>query len=452
MYEPYPVPEIAREHKKFRYSSLWAFAKQDLRLLAFFLIIAAFIGFGTGYLGPCLLVAFGLFFALQMRSLYLVNDWISNRPYDVPPNLDGIWGALLFNVYRAQRQERIVQAEMVGLIDRAQSSLVALQEAVVLIDENHQIEWWNPAAEKLLGIQSLDLGRNILTILRQPIFIEYFHHIDESPDGLKMKSSVFEDHYVQVKMTRFGGESRLLVAYDVTRMHNLEQMRKDFVDNISHELRTPLTVLSGYIETFTDQEDINPRWKRAFDQMQSQTRRMNALVNDLLLLSRLENDKNIVKNQIIDMPNLMNQLFDDAQAYNVDYGHTLNLDIDSHCDLIGSDMELASAFTNLITNAIKYTPKGGTVTMGWHDDDENGYFTVQDTGIGIDPKHLPRLTERFYRVDSARSRQTGGTGLGLAIVKHVLMQHNAHLEIESKENQGSLFKVVFPKERLYKML
>ena len=452
MYEPYPVPEIAREHKKFRYSSLWTFAKQDLRLLAFFLIIATFIGLGTGYLGPCLLVAFGLFFALQMRSLYLVNDWISNRPYDVPPNLDGIWGALLFNVYRAQRQERIVQAEMVGLIDRAQSSLVALQEAVVLIDENHQIEWWNPAAEKLLGIQSLDRGRNILTLLRQPVFIDYFHHIDDAPDGLKMKSSVFEDHYVQVKMTRFGGESRLLVAYDVTRMHNLEQMRKDFVDNISHELRTPLTVLSGYIETFTDQEDINPRWKRAFDQMQSQTRRMNALVNDLLLLSRLENDKNIVKNQIIDMPNLMNQLFDDAQAYNVDYGHTLNLDIDSHCDLIGSDMELASAFTNLITNAIKYTPKGGTVTMGWHDDGEQGYFTVQDTGIGIDPKHLPRLTERFYRVDSARSRQTGGTGLGLAIVKHVLMQHNAHLEIESKENQGSLFKVIFPKERLYKML
>ena len=396
--------------------------------------------------------ACALFFALQMRSLYLVNDWISNRPYDIPPNLDGIWGALLFNVYRAQRQERIVQAEMVGLIDRAQSSLVALQEAVVLIDENHQIEWWNPAAERLLGFQSLDRGRSLLTILRQPIFIEYFHHIDDAPDGIKMKSSVFEDHYVQVKMTRFGGESRLLVAYDVTRMHNLEQMRKDFVDNISHELRTPLTVLSGYIETFTDQEDINPRWKRAFDQMQSQTRRMNALVNDLLLLSRLENDKSIVKNQIIDMPTLMNQLFDDAQAYNVDYGHTLNLDIDSHCDLIGSDSELASAFTNLITNAIKYTPKGGTVTIGWHDDGEQGILTVQDTGIGIDPKHLPRLTERFYRVDSARSRQTGGTGLGLAIVKHVLMQHNAHLEIESKENQGSLFKVIFPKERLYKML
>ena len=449
MYEPYPVPELASEHKKFRYSSLWTFAKQDLRLLAFFLLIAALIGFGIGYLWICILIAFAVFFALQMRSLYLVNEWISNRPYDVPPNLDGIWGALLFNVYRAQRQERIVQAEMVGLIDRAQSSLVALAEAVVLIDELHQIEWWNPAAEKLLGIQQLDQGRNILSILRQPSFIEYFTNIDLAPDGLKMKSSVLEDHYVQVKLTRFGRESRLLVAYDVTRMHNLEQMRKDFVDNISHELRTPLTVLSGYIETFTDQVDLNPRWKRAFDQMQSQTRRMNALVNDLLLLSRLENDKKVAKNQIIEMPSLMNQLYDDAHAYNVDYGHTLNLEIDSHCDLIGSDMELASAFSNLITNAIKYTPKGGTVTIGWHDDGTHGYFTVEDTGIGIDPKHLPRLTERFYRVDSARSRQTGGTGLGLAIVKHVLMQHQAHLEIESKENRGSLFKVVFPKERLY---
>ena len=451
MYEPYPVPELTREHQKFRYSSLWTFAKQDLRLLAFLLLIASFIGIGIGYFWILIFIAFSIFFVLQLRSLYLVNEWISNRPYDVPPNLDGIWGALLFNVYRAQRQERIVQAEMVGLIDRAQSSLVALAEAVVLIDESHQIEWWNPAAEKLLGIQPLDRGRNILTILRQPSFIEYFNHIDQAPDGLKMKSSAFEDHYVQVKMTRFGGESRLLVAYDVTRMHNLEQMRKDFVDNISHELRTPLTVLSGYIETFTDQEDLNPRWKRAFDQMQAQTKRMNALVNDLLLLSRLESNKQIAKNQIIEMPSLMNQLFDDAQAYNVDYGHTLNLEIDSHCDLIGSDMELASAFSNLITNAIKYTPKGGTITMGWHDDGVQGYFTVEDTGIGIDPKHLPRLTERFYRVDSARSRQTGGTGLGLAIVKHVLMQHGAHLEIESKENQGSTFKVVFPKERLYHM-
>ncbi|MEG0170800.1 MAG: phosphate regulon sensor histidine kinase PhoR [Acinetobacter sp.] len=452
MYEPYPVPELAREHQRFRRSNLWTFAKQDLRLLLFFLLIASLIGFGVGYFWSCIFVAFVLFFFLQLRSLYLVNEWISNRPYDVPPNLSGIWGALLFNVYRAQRQERIVQAEMVGLIDRAQSSLVALAEAVILIDDQHQIEWWNPAAERLLGINPLDRGRNLLAILRQPSFIEYFNHIDQAPDGIRLQAQMDEDHYVQVKLTRFGGESRLLVAYDTTRVHNLEQMRKDFVDNISHELRTPLTVLSGYIETFIDQDDITPRWKRAFTQMQSQTKRMNALVNDLLLLSNLENNKKVAKNQIIDMANLMNQLFDDARAYNLDYGHTLNLDIDSHCDLIGSDMEIASAFSNLITNAIKYTPKGGIITIGWHEDGDHAYFTVQDNGIGINPKHLPRLTERFYRVDSARSRQTGGTGLGLAIVKHVLMQHGAHLEISSKENEGSTFTAVFPKERLYRIV
>ncbi|MCH7313870.1 phosphate regulon sensor histidine kinase PhoR [Acinetobacter sp. ANC 3882] len=452
MYEPYPVPELAREHQRFRYSSLWTFAKQDLRLLLFFLLIASLVGFGVGYFWSCIFVAFVLFFLLQLRSLYLVNEWISNRPYDVPPNLNGIWGALLFNVYRAQRQERIVQAEMVGLIDRAQSSLVALAEAVVLIDDQHQIEWWNPAAEKLLGISPLDRGRNLLSILRQPSFIEYFNHSDQSPDGIRLQAQMDEERYVQVKLTRFGGESRLLVAYDTTRVHNLEQMRKDFVDNISHELRTPLTVLSGYIETFIDQDDITPRWKRAFTQMQSQTKRMNALVNDLLLLSNLENNKKVAKNQIIDMANLMNQIFDDARAYNLDYGHTLNLDIDSHCDLIGSDIEIASAFSNLITNAIKYTPAGGIITIGWHEDGDHAYFTVQDNGIGINPKHLPRLTERFYRVDSARSRQTGGTGLGLAIVKHVLMQHGAHLEITSKENEGSTFTAVFPKERLYRMI
>lgn len=449
MYEHYPTPDISREYKNYRYSSLWSYAKQDLRLLGFFLIVAGLIGFGIGYPMLWLSLAMVLCIGLRLHTLYLVNDWISHRPYDTPPNVSGLCGALAFNIYRAQRQERVVQAEMVTLIDRAQSSLFALAEAVVITDELHQIEWWNPAAEHLLGIKQQDKYNNLLGILRQPIFVEYFHNMEQHPDGIKIKSSIYEGRHVQIKLTRFGTESRLLVAYDITRIHNLEQMRKDFVDNISHELRTPLTVLSGYLETFTDQDNFNPKWQRAFDQMQSQTRRMNALVNDLLLLSRLENDRKMAKNQIVDMPTLMTQLFDDAQAYNTEYGHMLNLDIDSHSDLVGSDIELASAFGNLITNAIKYTPKGnGTITIGWHDDQENGYFTVQDNGIGIDLKHLPRLTERFYRVDSARSRQTGGTGLGLAIVKHVLMQHGAYLEIESQLNKGSCFKAIFPKDRL----
>lgn len=431
-----------------RYSALKNYISEDLRKLAFILVIAGFIGLGIEHFILCITLGVLFFFGLQLRYLYIVNQWISERSHEVPPELSGVWGALLFNVYRAQRRERIMQAEMVGLIDRAQSSLMALEEAVVLIDEQHCLEWWNPAAERLLGLKIGDHKRKVLTILRQPEFIEYFNNVNAFPDGLIIESSLYDSRFIQSKLTRFGYESRLLVAYDVTRVRKLEQMRKDFVDNASHELRTPLTVLSGYLETLSENDEMPPRWKRAFDQMQQQTRRMNALVNDLLLLSRLENEKIEAKNQIIDMAELMNQLFDDAQGYNAEYGHTLNLNLDSHHDLIGSDMELASAFGNLITNAIKYTPPQGTVTIAWQDRGDEAIFSVQDTGIGINPEHLPRLTERFYRVDSGRSRDSGGTGLGLAIVKHVLAQHDAYLEIESKEQLGSIFKVIFPKHRL----
>lgn len=431
-----------------RYSALKTYITEDLRKLIFILIVASLIGLGIERFVLCISLGFIVFFALQLRYLYIVNQWISQKSHEPPPELSGVWGALLFNVYRAQRRERMMQAEMVGLIDRAQSSLMALEEAVVLIDEQHCLEWWNPAAERLLGLKIGDHKRKVLTILRTPEFIDYFKNVNDCPDGLIMESNVLDGRFIQTKLTRFGYESRLLVAYDVTRVRKLEQMRKDFVDNASHELRTPLTVLSGYLETLSENDEMPPRWKRAFDQMQQQTRRMTALVNDLLLLSHLENNKIEAKDQIIDMAELMNQLFDDAQGYNTEYGHTLNLNLESHHDIIGSDMELASAFGNLITNAIKYTPPQGTITISWQDRGEEAVFSVQDTGIGINPEHIPRLTERFYRVDGGRSRETGGTGLGLAIVKHVLAQHDAYLEIESQEQLGSIFKVIFPKHRL----
>lgn len=441
--------QIKSETSEERYSALKSYVSEDFQRLLLILIIAGLIGIGIDYFLLSMTLGLIFFFSLQIRSLYIVNQWISQHSQDAPPDLSGVWGALLFNVYRAQRRERMLQAEMVGLIQRAQSSLRALEEAIVLIDEQHCIEWWNPAAEDLLGLQSSDYKRQVLTLIRSPEFIDYFNHVNDYPDGLVLEALTPHTHYIQVKLTRFGHESRLLMAYDVTRIRKLEQMRKDFVDNVSHELRTPLTVLSGYLETLSENDEMPPRWKRAFDQMQQQTRRMNALVNDLLLLSRLENETLQAKNQIINMAEMMNQLFDDAQGYNTEYGHSLNLQLDSHNDLIGSDMEIASAFGNLITNAIKYTPSPGTITIAWQDRGEDTVFSVQDTGIGISPGHLPRLTERFYRVDSGRSRDTGGTGLGLAIVKHVLAQHDAHLEIESQEQIGSIFKAVFPNTRLH---
>ena len=445
---PEDLQEPSSPQSTERYSALKTYITEDLRKLIFILIVAGLIGLGIGHFLLCISLGTLGFFALQLRYLYIVNQWISQSSNEPPPELSGVWGALLFNVYRAQRRERRMQDEMLGLIDRAQSSLMALEEAVVLIDEQHRLEWWNPASERLLGIKSGDHKRKILTILRHPEFIDYFNHVNDFPDGLSIDSSFHDGRFLQMKITRFGTESRLLVAYDVTRVRKLEQMRKDFVDNASHELRTPLTVLSGYLETLSENDEMPPRWRRAFDQMQQQTRRMTALVNDLLLLSHLENDQLKAKDQIINMAELVNQLFDDAQGYNTEYGHTLNLNLESHYDIIGSDLELASAFGNLITNAIKYTPPQGTITISWQDRGDEAIFSVQDTGIGINPEHIPRLTERFYRVDGGRSRETGGTGLGLAIVKHVLVQHDAYLEVESQEQLGSIFKVVFPKHRL----
>ncbi len=209
-----------------------------------------------------------------------------------------------------------------------------------------------------------------------------------------------------------------------------------------------LTVLAGYLETFLDQDDLNPRWRRGFGQMQQQTRRMTHLVNDLLLLSRLENESSSAVSQI-DMPALMAQVFSDAEAYNAEYGHSLHLHIDSHAGLRGCEQDIASALSNLVTNAIKYTPPGGEVSLRWFINEQGeGVFAVTDSGIGIEADHLPRLTERFYRVDSGRSRATGGTGLGLAIVKHVLMQHGGRLQVQSVPGQGSTFAAVFPASRV----
>lgn len=429
---------------------------KDLRLCLFLVFIAAVVGMFMDALWPCLVVALLLFIALQCRNLYRVYYWIRFYPERNPPELNGALGEILFLLYRYQRQEKQAKTELINTIHRAQSSVSALQEAVVLINHQQHLEWWNPAAETLLGLQSIDRGRPVLNMIRHPDFTDYLENPQQYPHGIKLASWVKPQHFIQCEMTQFGGMTRqgdasgqmpereyLLIVYDVTPLHRLEQMRKDFVANVSHELRTPLTVLSGYVEMFSEQDDLNPRWKRGFAQMQQQTQRMNAIIEDLLLLSRLENEELSNKNQRIDIASLLQQLFEDAKTYNLDYGHRITLDISTPINVRGSAHEITSAFSNLITNAIKYTPKGGVIHIGWKKEAEQVYFYVQDNGIGIEAHHIPRLTERFYRIDSARSREAGGTGLGLAIVKHVLAQHGAYLDIQSTLGQGTTFKAVF---------
>jgi two-component system phosphate regulon sensor histidine kinase PhoR len=322
------------------------------------------------------------------------------------------------------------------------SALRALRDAVILLNNNDGLEWWNQAAQELLLLQPEDKGQNIFDFITVPEFRQYYEGTTVPNDGVHIESWRDPSRYLKCELTPFGDE-KLLFVYDVTRLRHLEQMRQDFVANVSHELRTPLTVMMGYLENFSDQPDMPPQWRRGFELMTQQTARMNRIVNDLLLLSKIEIEESH-ELHYIDMTKLLTNIYDDAQAYNQAYKHIIHLHIDTYDGLYGSEMYLNSALSNLVINAIKYTPKGGNITISWTRTSDGCRFAVEDDGIGIASEHIARLTERFYRIDKGRSRATGGTGLGLAIVKHVLHQHEAQLQIDSVEGEGSTFSVVFP--------
>lgn len=384
-------------------------------------------------------------------ALYRLQIWLQDASQ--PPVDTGIWGWVASRFQRLQLAERRAQENQKVIIDRARQAIGALERGVILL-EGTALAWWNPAAARMLGLREHDRQQNILNLIRHPDFIAYFQQTQPaSLDGIQLTSGINPNHILRFELTRYSRDERILVIEDVTRLYRLERMRKDFVANLSHELRTPLTVISGYVETLLDQDGLPPRLHRVYSQMQQQSMRMTHLLDDLLLLSRLEHEDLTSKSELIDMPAMLNRLFDQAQAYNMNHHHALSLDIDADDFLVGAEKELTSAFYNLVTNAIKYTPAGGHIRLHWYiDRDGNGIFSVQDDGNGIAPEHLPRLTERFYRIDPGRSRETGGTGLGLAIVKHVLLQHDAYLTINSieapQEGHGTTFSCHFPVSRL----
>jgi two-component system phosphate regulon sensor histidine kinase PhoR len=313
-----------------------------------------------------------------------------------------------------------------------------------MLDSDGNLEWWNRAAETLLGLKTpQDGGQPVSNLVRHPRFKEYFEQGNYA-EPLDIPSPINDHLRIQLYITRYGNNEHLMLVRDVTRLHQLEQMRKDFIANVSHELRTPLTVICGYLETLLDNVDeVNPRWKRPLSQMQQQGERMQTLLNDLLLLAKLEATDYPSDNQPVAIDTLLRSIKGDAQALSGQRNQTISLEIEADAALKGSEAELRSAFSNLIFNAVKYTPDGGSVRIRWWADAAGAHLSVQDSGVGIDNKHLPRLTERFYRVDSSRNASTGGTGLGLAIVKHVLLRHRARLEISSVLGHGSTFTCHF---------
>lgn len=367
------------------------------------------------------------------------------------PSVRGGWGEVLGGIARLQRTGRKRKRKLTRALRRFNEATDALPDAAVSLGPGGEIEWWNPTAERLLGLQrGVDQGQRITDLMRHPEFVARMRGGDWS-QPLELPSRMDARVWLSVRVVSLSKKRRLLLARDITRLRRLEEMRRDFVANVSHELRTPLTVMSGYVEALLETEaGGNPARERALKRMQEQTRRMQTLVADLLHLSRLELDR---KGRLEPCP--VTGLVDGVreEALGLSGGrHRVELEQDRGLGLVCQPDELRSAFSNLASNAVRYTPEGGTIRIRWYQD-ENGEacFSVTDTGPGIDAVHLPRLTERFYRVDVGRSRETGGTGLGLAIVKHVLTHHDGRLEVESEPGRGSTFTCRFPAARVVRL-
>ncbi|WP_129139714.1 phosphate regulon sensor histidine kinase PhoR [Modicisalibacter coralii] len=390
----------------------------------------------------------GLFVFIHLRHLRELYVWLTYHPGREPPVGSGVWGDLFDRLYKYQKTQRMTQERLRDVIRRVQESSEAMRDSVVMLDSRGDLEWWNTAAERMLGFQTRhDRGQHITNLLRDPRFVDYFYARDYR-EPLTLPSPIRDDLVLQFQITLYGDDERLVMARDITRLHRLEQMRRDFVANVSHELRTPLTVLAGYLETYTEYADqLPPRWRRGLSQMQEQTTRMQNLVNDLLLLSRLETDHQTERSTPVAIDDLLESVRRDTVALS-EGRHSVHVEIEDPRRLSGVEQELRSAVSNLAFNAVRYTPEDSTITLRWRAWQEGAALEVEDDGEGIDPVHIPRLTERFYRVDKGRSAATGGTGLGLAIVKHVLLRHDARLEIDSNPGEGALFRCVFPAERL----
>ncbi len=410
--------------------------------------LAALAALAVGHIWPLLVGLIGYIF-WSTRQLFSLYSWLVRDDHTEPPDSIGLWGEFYTRLEHLFQKERRAQETLQGIIHRAQQSVNALEDVVILIDQHGYLEYWNRAAERYMGFNAAqDLGQPLTNLIRHPRFTDYLHAGDFR-EALEIPSPVDDNRILQFRVTEFGVGEQLLMARDVTRLHHLEQMRKDFVANVSHELKTPLTVLKGYLETLLDTvPEEQSRLRRALSQMESQSNRMEALVTDLLLLSRLENTDADNDRQAVAVHGMLNRMRENAQAISTDKQHTIELDVPEGARLVANPAELESAFGNLITNAVKYTPDNGLIRIHWWQDDKGAHLSVTDNGLGIDPAHIPRLTERFYRPDNSRVTQTGGTGLGLAIVKHVMIRHGGKLEIKSQLGQGSTFTCHFPPERL----
>lgn len=418
-------------------------------IACFALLAGVVLGDRWGYIiaitGLCVLIGFQLFY------LKRVNQWLIESPHESPP-LDlptgfGAWQSVFSELRRARKREQRRGAEVEETLNRFIETSSALPDGIIILDLADRIEWCNPSACEHFGLDlERDRGFLIANLIRQPAFTEYLIRANFN-DPLEINDPG-NRLSLTVQFLPFQRNRRIILSRDVTRLVRVESMRRDFIANISHELRTPLTVVGGFLEQMMDQPGI-PVAQRAHIHalMLDQTQRMQRLIEDLILLSRLDSQDAPSLDERISAPALIGHLLDEAGALSAGR-HVIENTIDENLTFLGAAEELRSAFGNLLSNAVRYTPSGGRIQVQLANCETGAHFTVTDSGQGISPEHLPRITERFYRVDKSRSRETGGTGLGLAIVKHILSRHGGRLEIESTVGRGSTFTAFLPASRV----
>jgi two-component system phosphate regulon sensor histidine kinase PhoR len=385
--------------------------------------------------------------AYHLRNLQRLNRWLNDPSPNSVPEANGSWEPVYSKLYRMVRAQGKSQRMLSAALDRFVAAGEAMPEGVVVMDAEDRIEWCNPRSMQHLGLdRKKDLGQHIAYLVRQPAFQQYLLNQDYSQPVI-LRNVAGNDFVLSVQLVPFDSTRKLLLTRDITQLERVQTVHRDFVANVSHELRTPLTVVGGFLETLLDMPDMDASTREAqLKMMFEQTQRMQRLVEDLLTLSRLENGVE-ARDERVDTPGLLQLLASEAQGLSQGR-HRIALQLDSAVQVRGNYDELHSAFGNLVSNAVRYTPEGGQITLRWQQENGAPVFSVQDTGLGIEAQHIPRLTERFYRVDRGRSRATGGTGLGLAIVKHIAQRHQAKLDIRSELGQGSCFAIHFPPNRV----
>jgi two-component system phosphate regulon sensor histidine kinase PhoR len=418
--------------------------QRELVFLATLLFVLFVFGAVFGAISTFLIIGLLFYTAWSLFNLNRLNRWLA-KPSKHSPEAIGVWDDIYFQLHNLYKRQRNARKKLASMLKRFQKSTQALPYATIVLNQYNEIEWMNPAAGQLLGFHHrIDIGQRIDNLIRLPDFSRY---LNKKKFDVPLRFTI-DNRKLILSITPYGNDQYLLSARDITSLSKIDDMRRDFISNASHELRTPLTVISGYVEYLSYKAADDARVP--LENISEQIERMNGIISELIELARLESSQSVDFTVSVEIDDLINEVYRDARELDQDNHHiTLDIDTDSlnkmdKLKLYGNYDELRMALSNLMTNAVRYTPDDGDIKLFVSANDTTLSVGVQDTGVGISYQHIPRLTERFYRVDEGRSREVGGTGLGLAIVKHVLDRHNAELHIQSEEGKGSLFRCDFP--------